>query len=122
MTRNRIFIALFTLAFATLLLPSCGGDEDSTPPTQTPPPVTDSDSDGIRDTFDNCPQIWNQSQSDIDGDGIGDSCDVDIDDDGVLNVDDNCPYVENPGQLDTDNDGIGELCDDNDNDTGVQPG
>jgi hypothetical protein len=116
MTRNRILPAILSLTFLTLLIFSCGGGEDSSPPTQAPPAPTDSDSDGIRDTFDNCPLIWNQSQSDVDGDGTGDSCDIDIDDDGVLNADDNCPYVSNSGQDDADGDNIGELCDDNDND------
>lgn len=121
MTRHRILLAIFSLTVITLLVLSCGGSDDSTPPTQAPPAPTDSDSDGIRDTFDNCPQIWNQSQSDVDGDGIGDSCDIDIDDDGVVNTSDNCPFVYNPDQEDLDSDGIGEICDDNDNDLVFNP-
>ena len=34
----------------------------------------DSDSDGIGDEFDNCPQHYNPGQEDTDGDGIGDEC------------------------------------------------
>jgi|GEM_PF-4851945 len=36
---------------------------------------SDSDDDGIRDSFDNCPHILNTDQADRDGDGIGDICD-----------------------------------------------
>lgn len=35
----------------------------------------DSDSDGVPDTYDNCPTAANSDQADIDGDGIGDVCD-----------------------------------------------
>lgn len=73
--------------------------------------IPDADSDGIADDVDNCPDIANNDQSDIDGDGIGDVCDDDIDGDGVLNADDNCPETANPDQSDVDGDGIGDLCD-----------
>ena len=35
----------------------------------------DSDQDGFYDGIDNCPQVFNPEQLDIDGDGIGDQCD-----------------------------------------------
>jgi hypothetical protein len=36
---------------------------------------TDSDADGYSDGGDNCPEIYNPDQNDVDGDGIGDVCD-----------------------------------------------
>lgn len=38
--------------------------------------TTDTDGDGIGDTFDNCPAVANAGQEDSDGDGIGDACDT----------------------------------------------
>ncbi|MEW5797323.1 MAG: GEVED domain-containing protein [Candidatus Zixiibacteriota bacterium] len=65
----------------------------------------DSDFDGFGDpghpenlcATDNCPQIENPDQSDIDHDGIGDLCD-------------NCLTEPNPTQLDSDRDGLGNAC------------
>jgi len=73
--------------------------------------VVDTDSDGIPDESDNCPDIYNPNQSNLDGDSLGDLCDDDIDNDGYLNDNDNCPYTYNPGQEDSDEDGIGDVCD-----------
>jgi hypothetical protein len=70
----------------------------------------DADGDGVRDdvedsvsldggladagelTQDNCPEIFNYDQADMDGDGTGDACDDDIDGDGLLNSEDPCPF------------------------------
>ncbi len=60
--------------------------------------VSDSDSDGIADHLDNCPDASNASQADGDQDGIGDVCD-------------NCPGAANAFQGDKDKDGIGNACD-----------
>ena len=45
----------------------------------------DSDGDGIENTADNCPNVANPEQSDLNGDGEGDVCDDDIDGDGAFN-------------------------------------
>ncbi len=96
--------------------------------------ATDSDGDGIPDSADNCPKVFNpvrpvdaSSQGDADGDGQGDACDPcpvdpntsmctvidpnDRDHDTIPNATDNCPDQANTNQLDTDMDGKGDVCD-----------
>jgi hypothetical protein len=70
---------------------------------------TDSDGDGIADSFDNCPIEYNPDQTDVDMDQIGDVCD-------------NCPNIANPDQIDTDSDGYGSVCDCDDNNFEINPG
>ena len=62
----------------------------------------DRDSDGIKDSADNCQSVINSDQLNHDSDSNGDACDDDDDDDGVLDTEDNCPLVANDDQLDTD--------------------
>ena len=65
----------------------------------------DRDTDGIKDSVDNCRSAINPDQLNHDDDSKGDICDTDDDNDGVLDEVDNCPLVANPHQ----NDSNGEL-------------
>lgn len=68
--------------------------------------------DGVPDAVDNCPDHYNPTQTDTNGNGIGDVCDaLDTDLDGVPDTQDNCPTTPNTTQTDTDGDGIGDVCD-----------
>ncbi|MEK0360755.1 MAG: thrombospondin type 3 repeat-containing protein, partial [Nitrosopumilus sp.] len=48
----------------------------------------DGDGDGVINSDDNCLTISNPTQSDFDGDKIGDKCDPDYDNDKVLDEED----------------------------------
>lgn len=84
-------------------------------------PENDIDLDGVLEANDNCPDVANPDQADVDGDGIGDVCDdlIDMDDDGIDDDEDNCPDVANPEQKDIDLDGIGDACDDDGDNDGI---
>jgi len=84
-----------------------------------PHETKDKDADNIGDNTDNCPNVANTEQLDLDGDTIGDSCDLDKDNDDVVNTSDNCPNVANTEQLDLDGDTIGDSCDQDEDNDGV---
>ena len=67
----------------------------------------DADEDGFNHDDDNCPLISNASQSDIDGDGLGDACDDDIDGDGLTNSQEDLLGTD-PLVADTDSDGLAD--------------
>ncbi len=69
--------------------------------------------DGVPDVIDNCPNHYNPTQADSNGNGVGDACEVlvDTDADTIPDVQDNCPTVANTSQTDTDGDGVGDACD-----------
>ena len=93
--------------------------------------LTDSDGDGVPDTRDNCPAIYNPDQADMDHDGIGNACDDDVDGDGIPNDldsdDDNDGVADNQDAFpldptewrDTDGDGIGDNADSDDDNDGI---
>ena len=92
-------------------------------PGEFPLASDDADGDGLADSEDNCPSVFNPIrpmddgvQSDQDDDGLGDPCDEDpikpdLDGDGQANADDNCPFDANADQADDDADGTGDVCD-----------
>ncbi|MCK5690191.1 DUF1566 domain-containing protein [Myxococcota bacterium] len=102
-----------------------------------------SDTDGVADASDNCPEINNSDQANMDGDDFGDVCDDDRDGDGTLNGDDslpddaaewsdtdgvadatdNCLDLNNADQANLDGDALGDACDDDkDGDGSVESG
>ena len=83
------------------------------------PGPLDSDGDGTPDESDNCVELANPDQSDLDGDGQGDACDEDIDGDDIPNSSDNCPQEVNPEQVDSDLDTTGDICDEDDDNDGI---
>lgn len=83
-------------------------------------PEDDLDLDGITIDADNCPEVHNVDQADIDDDGLGDACDNNSDEDEIVDDEDNCPLVANPDQIDTDEDGFGDACDQDDDGDGVE--
>ncbi len=96
------------------------------------PSPLDLDADGVEDSRDLCPRVFDpprpldgDAQADVDADGQGDACDRcpldptdcapplrdDLDGDGVPNAVDVCPRVADAEQRDADGDGHGDACD-----------
>ncbi len=87
----------------------------------------DGDGDGRANADDNCPDVFNPGQGDLDEDGKGDSCDTcpwsavdcpcrvpvagDRDGDAVGDAEDNCADIANADQADADGDALGDACD-----------
>jgi hypothetical protein len=61
-------------------------------------PDGDDDHDGVPNSIDNCPEVYNPDQANEDGDAWGDVCDL-------------CPPIATTTQADADGDGVGDPCD-----------
>jgi hypothetical protein len=76
-------------------------------------PDDDIDGDGVCGDVDNCPDVPNSDQADMDDDGVGDACADDVDGDGYpmgIDCDDMDPNTS-PGASEVCSDGIDNDCD-----------
>lgn len=99
----------------------CVSAGDHCPRLSTTGSGNDADTDGIDDECDNCPFLYNPTQSNVDNDLLGDLCDscTDSDSDGYGDPGfpantcpaDNCPSFKNPSQANLDGDAQGNPCD-----------
>ena len=82
-------------------------DRDEVYINNTHPLIIDSDNDFVDDRVDNCPEMANENQYDMDSDGLGDACDPDADGDGQSNADENTCGSDplDPASLAPDKDG-----------------
>jgi hypothetical protein len=87
---------------------SGGGGGGCTPqscPPPGPPKPSDRDGDGVADSSDNCPDLWNTDQGDADADHVGNACDTTVPSDfvnGTLSSDNGSErsyFVVDPGTL-----------------------
>jgi hypothetical protein len=67
--------------------------------------LSDGDEDGVTNDLDNCQDVANADQADLDQDGEGDACDADIDGDAVSNADETAQGTS-PDKADSDGDGV----------------
>jgi hypothetical protein len=112
--------------------PDMSGEGDTVAGADASFPDEDMDGDGVLDSEDNCPLVYNPEQEDEDVNGYGDACEspmmispccgpecfLDSDGDEIPDVLDACPWTPDPdpmaGAMDSDGDGLGDMCDDTD--------
>jgi cysteine-rich repeat protein len=74
---------------------ACVRDDDCAPAANCVPDLllvtaNDADADGVPDFIDGCPGVPDASQADLDGDGVGDACDLSTCGNGVLELEEEC--------------------------------
>jgi len=62
--------------------------------------AADGDGDGLADALDNCPSVENVDQADLDDDGVGDACDLEVCGNAIIEIDEEC---DDGGRTDEDN-------------------
>ena len=78
----------------------CYDTNDTPPPNQCG--TSDMDQDGVNDSCDNCPSVANPGQQDTNGNGMGDACEQ---------VPQQTCQEQHAGEADTDGDGVVDACD-----------
>jgi hypothetical protein len=78
----------------------CYDEGDTPPPNQCG--TSDMDQDGVNDSCDNCPSVANPGQEDTNGNGMGDACEQ---------VPQQDCQQQHAGEADTDGDGVVDACD-----------
>ena len=97
---------IFSVFILLMVLSACSHWQEAGRPTSfadSSSASIDTDNDGIPDSIDNCPQVANSDQTDLNGDGFGDRCD-DLDGDRILDFADQWPLDP---EDDIDHDGFG---------------
>jgi hypothetical protein len=123
------------LSLAFLLLTACPGGtdtkdefpDDTSETGEDTAEDTDADGDGYPDSEDNCDDVANEDQADLDEDLIGDACDPDVDGDNYDGAVDDCddtnadinPAIDEICGDATDNDCDGDIDEDDAADAGV---
>lgn len=137
-TNKATWTTLLLVVCACVSLQGCKSENgDVTIAELISPEGPDRDDDGVLDANDNCLWTPNNSQTDVNNNGVGDACEDDFDNDGILtkkgdgneavftpcpngvttNCDDNCPVTPNPKQENNFGTAKGDACEDTDRDT-----
>jgi hypothetical protein len=77
-------------------------DTNDAPPPPNQCGSSDMDNDGVNDSCDNCPSVANAGQEDSNGNGMGDACEQ---------VSQETCQQQHAGETDTDGDGVVDACD-----------
>ncbi len=98
------------------------GDPDATDCAPLDPTVGALSVESCNGIDDNCNTLIDETDGDLDLDGLANCVDTDDDGDGVVDGQDNCPMVSNPTQKGSDGDALGDACDPDDDNDGALDG